>query len=229
MSKRRLLWTVPALGYLLFCFWYTDLSGPLTKAEIDGHLATLAQGGAAPERIAHVRQFLEADTGRQFVMVNLLDMAAAPPTVDGVAPGASADDLMGLYMEHMYPALLKRACHPVFVGDAVFDALDIVGIDGAEQWSRAALMRYRSRRDMIEITTNPAFAGRHDFKMAALEKTIAFPVETVLYLSDPRLLLALLLLAAVALTDIALYGRRAKVHLTPVRGRSTNPWESKSR
>ena len=86
MSRRRLLWTVPALGYALFCFWYTDLSGPLTQAEIDGHLTTLAQGGAAPERIAHVRRFLEADTGRQFIMVNMLDTADAPPDVEGAPP-----------------------------------------------------------------------------------------------------------------------------------------------
>jgi hypothetical protein len=208
MHTRAALWTVPALVYLLFCYWYTDLSGPLTNAEIDGYVAKLEQSGGAPDRIAKIRRFLEADTGRQFIMVNMLDMSTAPPAVDGAAPNASADELLDHYMAHMYPALFNRACHPVFVGDAAFDALDIVGIDNAEQWSRTALMRYRSRRDMIEIATNPAFSGRHEFKMAALEKTIAYPVETVLYLSDPRLLLFVLLLAVVAVTDVAVYGRR---------------------
>ena len=36
--------------------------------------------------------------------------------------------------------------------------------------------------------------SKHDFKVAALEKTIAYPVETALYLSDPRFLLALILI-----------------------------------
>jgi hypothetical protein len=207
MRRRSLLWVAPGIAYLFFCFWYTDLSGPLTKAEIDGYTTALAQGGGAPDRIARIRRFLEADNGRQFIMVNMLDMATAPPAVRGAPSDATADDLMDRYMQHMYPELFRRACHPVFVGDAAFDALDIVGIDNAEHWSRTALMRYRSRRDMIEIATNPAFGGRHEFKLAALEKTIAYPVETVLYLSDPRVLLLVLLLAIVAVTDIACYGR----------------------
>jgi hypothetical protein len=108
----------------------------------------------------------------------------------------------------MYPALFKRACHPVFVGDAVHGALDSVGLERPELWGRTALMRYRSRRDMIEIATNPAFHGRHAFKIAAFDRTVAFPVETVLYLSDPRVLLFVLLLAAVTVGDIVLQGRR---------------------
>ena len=53
-------------------------------------------------------------------------------------------------------------------------------------------MRYRSRRDMMEITVNPAFRGSHDFKIAAMAKTIAFPVDPWFQLGDPRLVLALL-------------------------------------
>ena len=61
------------------------------------------------------------------------------------------------------------------------------------QWTRSALMRYRSRRDMMEITTNPAFSGSHDFKVAAMHKTIAFPLDPWFQLGDPRLVLALIL------------------------------------
>ena len=96
-------------------------------------------------------------------------------------------------MEHMYPELLKRASHPIFSGNAVFYSMDVLGIEGAERWTQAALMRYRSRRDIVEIASNPVFQGKHEFKIAALDKTIAYPVETQLYLSDPRLLLLLVL------------------------------------
>ena len=86
--------------------------------------------------------------------------------------------------------------------------MDVVGIEGAERWDTAALMRYRSRRDLLEIALNPIFAGKHDFKTAALDKTIAYPVETQVYLSDPRFLLALILLAALGLLDLLIYRRR---------------------
>ena len=81
------------------------------------------------------------------------------------------------------------------------DIVDLVGIEGAENWDQAALFRYRSRRAFLEIVTNPAFRGKHHFKTVALDKTIAYPIETDLYLGDPRLLLGLILLAVTALID----------------------------
>ena len=44
----------------------------------------------------------------------------------------------------------------------------------------------------LEIATNPAFSGRHEFKVAAMRKTIAFPIDPWFQLGDPRLVLALL-------------------------------------
>jgi len=203
-----MLWCVAAVLYLLFCGWYTNLSGPLTADEIERYAALLTKNGATAERVAQMRRFMAADTGRQLIMVNVIDMARAPPSVEGALPNESADALLDRYMQYMWPALLRRACHPVFAGNAVFEALDVVGIEDAQQWSRAALMRYRSRRDVLDIATNPAFSGRHEFKVAALQKTIAFPVETQIYLSDLRFLLGLALLSVVALVDISIYGRR---------------------
>ena len=43
--------------------------------------------------------------------------------------------------------------------------------------------------------------ARHDFKMAGLEKTIAYPIEPRIYLGDLRLLLGLFMLAVTALLD----------------------------
>ncbi len=152
-------------------------------------------------RVERFRRFFAADTGEQFVMINVLDAAEAPPALPATGPGASADALMNHYMEHMYPELLRRACHPVFMGEAVGDSLDVHGIPGAESWSRAALMRYRSRRDLLEIIDGPSTGERHEYKLAALDKTIAFPVAPRLFLSDLRVLLALGLLALVGLID----------------------------
>lgn len=209
MSARRLLWLLPAVVYALFWIWYTPLGGPLSAAEIEHYSALLARDGSEPERVANLRRFMEEDRGHQFVMVNLLHLQAQPQTLPATGAGADAEALLGHYMEHMYPALARRACHPVFAGTAVAGAMDLVGIDDASTWSQAALMRYRSRRDLLEIATDPAFGGRHDYKIAALEQTIAFPVEPVLYLSDPRLLLALILLSVVALIDTLLPARRS--------------------
>lgn len=211
MNKRKLLWSIPVLLYLAFCFWYTNLGGPLSAQEIDGFIAQMQARGFDAGRIDRLRQFMEEDTGRQFLMVNVLDMAESPRPVAGASAGESAGQLMNRYMEHMYPELFKRASHPIFLGTAIFGAMDVVGIEGADSWTSAALFRYRSRRDILEIASNPVFEGKHEFKMAALDKTIAYPVENQLYLSDPRLLLSLILFAVVATIDILAFGRRTGI------------------
>jgi hypothetical protein len=107
----------------------------------------------------------------------------------------------------MYPELFSRACHPVFYASGLGFAADVSGIENAEGWDTAALFRYRSRRSFLEIITNPEIGPRHDFKLAAMTKTIAYPVETSLYLSDPRLLLFLAFGLVTAMIDIFVYGR----------------------
>ena len=213
MTGRMLLWVAPFLLYFIFTFWYTNTEGPLSEDEIDDFVAQVQLNGLSGEQASRLREFMVADTGRQFLMLNNLDMADNPVARKGsalvISAGESAGDLMNRYMEHMYPELFKRACHPIYVGEAVFTALDIVGIEGGESWDRAALFRYRSRRDFMEIVSNPALPGKHEFKIAALDKTIAYPLENTIYLSDPRMLLALILISVVALIDIALYSRRS--------------------
>ena len=98
-------------------------------------------------------------------MVNTIEFNDPPARIEGAPPGATASDLMNLYMEYMWPALLARACHPVLVGQAAAPALDLWGLEGAERWSEAGLIRYRSRRDMMQIALNPEFTGRHEFKL----------------------------------------------------------------
>ena len=201
MTPRIKLWLIPTLLYVAFFLWYTNLGGPLSDAEVDQFVATMTASDSDPEIIAFVEKFARQDSGRQFLMVNNIDMNENPPDVEGADPGESAEKMMGRYMEHMIPALLSRACHPIIMGNVVYPSMDVVGIEGAENWDQGALFRYRSRRAFMEIVTNPAFSDKHHFKTAALDKTIAYPIETSLYLGDPRLLLGLILLAVTALID----------------------------
>jgi hypothetical protein len=210
MSTRLKIWLTSALIYLSFFAWYTDMQGPLTDIEVEEFVAALTAAGNDPEEIAMIEQFGREDSGRQFLMVNNVDYNENPPRVEGAEPGEDAEQLMARYMEHMFPALLARASHPAVMGPAVFRTMDLAGIEGAEQWDMNALFRYRSRRTFLEIVTNPAFSGKHDFKAAALDKNIAFPIEPKLYLGDLRLILGLFLLALTALIDSTLMSRKLK-------------------
>ena len=193
MKTIHWLWAVLALVYISFFSWYTSFGGPLTEEEIEHYVDLMEQGKADPMAIARIRKFMEEDTGDDFVMVNVIDMYDTPLQIEGVEPGETSDEVQAKYMEYMFPALFSRACHPMFFGSAAAPALDLMNATGMEVWDAGAGMRYRSRRDMFEITFNQEFQGRHEFKVASMAKTIAFPVDPWFHFGDPRLLLALLL------------------------------------
>jgi len=172
MNQRSKIWLSSALVYAAFVFWYTDFSGPLSDTEVDQFVVTMTENGSEPSTVAYLETFLRNDSGRQFLMLNALDMNDNPPDVEGAEPGESAQQLMDRYMEHMYPELFKRASHPVIFGQAAYTVLDNVGIENAEQWTDGAIFRYRSRRSFMDLVANPNLKGRHAFKLAALDKTI---------------------------------------------------------
>ena len=191
MTVTKWTWLVIVVIYLGFFSWYSSFKAPLSPQEIEYYVEKV---NGTSEALASFRKFMEEDDGDDFVMINIMEIYDTPMQIEGVEPGETTDQVLGKYMEYMFPAMLSRASHPVFRGNAAsLRAMDIMNADGMETWTGAAGVRYRSRRDMIEISTNPEFAGRHEFKVAALAKTIAFPVAPFSYLGDPRLILALLL------------------------------------
>ena len=184
------------LLYGVFWFWYTPSGEPLTDEEISFYLDQIDSA----EGRARIESFAREDTGRSFYMLNALDLNESPGPSEGAPVGADGQQLMDLYMEHMLPALLARASHPVFFGAAVGKSIEVVGVENAETWDTGALVRYRSRRDLLDIVTNPDFRGRHHFKVGALEKTIAYPIETPFFPGDLRLLLGLLAALLISLS-----------------------------
>ena len=196
-------WLILGSVYIVFFFWYTDIEGALSQEEIQGflnkHEQNIIDNRLSPNleelqlRMDFLRRFMEEDSGRQFIMVNNIEMDPDPGDVPGANSGESADELLSRYMEHMWPNLLKRASHPIFGGNAIWQSMDLVGIKGAETWDQMALMRYKSRRAFMEIITHPNMMDRHDFKVAAMQKTIAYPVEPFAYFSDLRIILGMLM------------------------------------
>lgn len=189
-----LWWGLSLALWLLFTWWYSNTGGPLTAAEVDHYLGLMEQRGTDPETADAIRTFLENDTGDDFAMLNVIEMNHSVPDLQGLGLGATPQDALDAYMTHMYPALFSRACHPVMVGTAAASAVDVWGIDRAREWTQGALLRYRSRRDMMEIATDPEFSGPHEYKIAAMSKTVAFPLDPWFQAGDPRLLLGLVLL-----------------------------------
>jgi hypothetical protein len=197
-------WGAIALVYAALFAWYQGFRAPLTADEVAAVVARQTERGVPPEQVERLRRFLASDDGGDFVMVNAIELRTQPLAVEGVPEGESSQQMLDRYMAYMWPELLARACHPILAGPAAADALDVWGIAGGERWTTAGLMRYRSRRDLVEIAANDAFRGAHLFKTAAMQKTIAFPITPFLNLGDPRLAAGLALFSLGALAHLRL-------------------------
>ena len=185
------------LVYIAFFYWYTSFGGPLTSEEITHYRGVVEKmSDGDPERIAVWLHFMQTDTGDDFGMISVVDMRETPTQTEGVEPGESSDEVLAKYTEPFFGRVVRSAAHPVLVGSAAAPAIDIWGIEGASDWKQGVVVRWRSRRDILKfMETMGDEAGDnstiHDFKIAAIEKTIAYPLDPWFHLGDPRLLIAL--------------------------------------
>ena len=209
--RPRWIWLGAALLYALFSTWYVGCQSPLQPEEIDGYLARFETRGEAAdaERLSTMRAFLEADDGREFFMLNLLRLREGPVEMPGEAGEHRAGEVLERYTGFFMPRLLRRAGHPAFFGRAAGSYVEHWGVPPDPGWSVGAAVRYRSRRDLMELATDPAFRGFHDYKLAALANTLAFPVTPGGVLIGPRLWVALVLALFAALLHLAV-GRRPR-------------------
>ena len=187
------IWLPILFIYLAFTLWYTNLSGPLSDQEIAAYKEIYEESNRDPDQWERAFKFMSEDDGKDFYMVNFLDSNESPRTMEATGEGATSFDLQMHYMEYMWPQQFKRASHPVFFAYVLNPALDIVAAQGMEDWDMVAIFRYRSRRDLFEIALNPIFDERHEYKVEALDKTIAIPVETP-FITDLRFALFVFLL-----------------------------------
>jgi hypothetical protein len=198
---------VAAIAYLLFRLWYDGVRGPLTSAEIDDGLARIAaRGGSQGTDTAAFRTFLEADDGREFVMLNLVKFTSGMATHPGTGEQVPARSLMAHYSRHFIRRLMQRGGHPALVARKVGPYVDAWGdVQPDPGWSIMGYMRYRSRRDLLALAADPSFGPLHAYKALGTATTLSFPTQRVLALYvGPRLWVALVLLLAAALGALAL-------------------------
>lgn len=199
-----MIWGGALALYVLFRLWYDNWRGPLTKAEIDAFFEAVQGKFGGNNDPAVLRAFLEADDGREFVMLNLVKIApgmVADPDTGAQVPG---ETMMRRYSDPFVRRLLGRGGHPCMVGRKVGPYVDAWNVEADPGWSIFGLMRYRSRRDMIRMAADPLFAEVHPYKLLGIPVTFSFPTQRqVSVYAGPRVTVALVLALAAALLHLA--------------------------
>ena len=189
-----LIWLIALLTYALFYFWYIGFRSRVTPAEIERTMAILDAGLVDETRKSHLSHLLANDDGKDFVMVNLLELAK---------PRKESSKNLNAYQKIFLGQLLRKAGHPILIARAASGNIENVACQEFDNWTAAGMVRYRSRRDLMEILPATIGSEHHELKLSALDKTFAFPASPWFVVGGPKLLVPLLIALIAAVTQLS--------------------------
>jgi hypothetical protein len=189
------IWAAAAIAYAIFWCWYVGFKRKITAAEVDDtmRLLDVHEFGSESQR-KHLRHFLANDDGKDFIMVNLLHLKA---------PRVESRKKLEAYQKVFLGALLRKAGHPVMMARAAAGNIENVACDHADDWTAAGMVRYRSRRDFMEMLPSTVGSPHHGLKLDSLDKTFAFPASRWFMFGGPRIVVALSIALIAAILQMA--------------------------
>lgn len=183
MTPSRIVLLVSAAIYLAFHLWFGGADEPLSQEETEAYLAQI--GANQTEASAHDGDLIDSfralaaeDDGREFYMLNLMryrPKALYPP---GSPYGEDARAAADRYNQAVLPALFRRGSMPILLGR--YAGPFIPPDASAGTWDQIGIVRYRSRRDMLDMALELSLSGGGEHKWASIEETIVFPVSPIL-------------------------------------------------
>lgn len=211
------LWTFLVALFGVFMAWHEWRGPPLDRAEIDARIADLrahrqvadvpAATAADDHDLLHdLRTLAASDDGGEYFMVNLIQFrnrARYPPGYESLGTDARAAD--SRYSAIVVPELLARGSYPIYVSDVAGRFIDY---RGAERWDVVAIVRYRSRRDMLDMVRALQNNAGGVHKWAAIEKTQVFPTHANVRVVPLPMVAGLLLLLLGTAAQLVAYRAR---------------------
>lgn len=186
--------------YAAFLVWYGGHGKPLSPVEVDSLLQEIqrqagkeSQSEEEPHLLKQFRELAKNDDGCEYYMVNLLKFRKKALYPEGSQFDDDPIAANDRYNRVIIPLLLKHGGHPVF--DSLVTGRFIHPAT-ADDWDHLAMVRYRSRRDMLKMAVEIAGKGADIHKWAALEKTQVFPVKPLVNLIFVRGMVAILFIFA---------------------------------
>lgn len=218
MRKKRFMLRLALVMLLVFgAFWTWQtpgwLWGPLTLDEVDYHLEQVEKNLAMPpgknaEVISRLRAWALADDGRPVYVLNLMRYYPQVLAFDGApAFDGTPQQSNALYEQKVTPVAFSIGAYPLFLGPVQGDNL-LEQAAELDNWSRVILMRYPSRRAVLELFSDPRYAPWEPYKLMAL-RVLLVPVQAQVLLPELRWLVGGVLLLLFLLIGWVRAARRA--------------------
>lgn len=190
----------PLIAFFMMMYWYQWGSSSLSPSEVEEYMAVLeaqTQTPGARHDLTALRNFLSEDDGKPIYTVNLYNFHDVASYPDGSAFGGTGAQAYERFSQIMVPLMLKRGSHPIY-GSTWADRFN-------SKWDRIVIVRYRSRRDLVDLFATDDFADGSLHKWASLREHERMLVQA-LHLPDGKYIFTLIAILLGIL--INLVGRR---------------------
>lgn len=150
---------------LALMYWYQWSASPLNQAEIEHYLERIEAQEHEPggrHDLKSLRAFLENDDGQPIYTVNMYEFHEAATYPQGSSFSGTGVEAFDRFSEVMLKLMAVRASHPVF-GSNWADASN-------SEWDRIVVVRYRSRRDLVDLFATDEFATASLHKWASIRR-----------------------------------------------------------
>ena len=167
--------------YVAFLSWYDGWwMDPLTAIEVDSLAEKLVAQGAGLDRLEKLREMGKEDDGEEFFMLNLnrYEYAEGEPQ-----QGVPAD--YQKYGQVVILMILKNAGHPIFSGDFPPDFVAAGELENGD-WHEIILVRYRSRRDFLNMITSDEFLKIAQHRSGGIQYAEVTPTRAGINMATPR-------------------------------------------
>lgn len=162
MPAIRPVFIVAALAVVLMLttfFWYRGSGSPLTEHEINAYQTRIDALPAATRGFLQgmdVLAFMRGDDGRAVHVVNLFQLNTASAAPDSL----SGEESLARFSRSMLPIWLKHGGYPVF-------SMPVAATGEAQPWEFVSVVRYRSRRDFMEVVLDEGYRQALPDRLAA--------------------------------------------------------------
>lgn len=182
------------LIYIVFLIWYYGSGKPLSNEEVEQYISIIEKRAGGPNAAtnsatANLRKFGLEDDGKQFFMVSMEKYYDKPQYKDG-DHGITSEAANKRYATNTMKLMLKKAGHPYGIFIPLTNLSNINRQDDSV-WDNVSVVRYRSRRDFLNMVTSPQWHSGYGEKVAALRENpnmpskvlLAFPIIPILVLT----------------------------------------------
>ena len=177
---------IPAVTASMLMYWYQWGARALSPSEVSDYMAKIEaqkQRPGARHNLPALRQFLIEDDGEPVYTVNLYNFhdLADYPADSGF--GGSGTEAYDRFSKVMISLMVKRGSHPIYSSDWADQA--------NSNWDRIVIVRYRSRRDLVDLFASNQFAESSLHKWASLREHERMLVQAI-HIPDGKLVIMLL-------------------------------------